>query len=215
MELSQLASFVDSTPIEMLRRAQLWQIADRHNIQYPRDATKKQMIDLLEAMQVDVTQPENGIQWMQITGEDENGRSTSYVAPVIPAHQSARDGFDSGAVLDQRIQLEEAQEKNDAQADELKRLREENAEYKAKFEDMSDKLDALLAAQSRPEQTDDEVDEKPDEPEPDDNASDAEIECSEYSFWELFRIARDRGLEPKRGMKRSALEALINGENTT
>ncbi len=202
MELRQIASFVDSRPIEMLSRSQLWRVAERQGVEYPRDATKKQMIDLFDAMNVDVTQPESGIDWVMINGKDEHGNQTRYLAPVRPDHQSARDQVDSSALLNRK--LSEEQEKNSAQKDRIGKLEDENTELKNMLGQLMDKIDGLS--------NDNNTVTFPSEPPPTDIKV---VDIPSMEYWALFKHVKSLGHPVKRGMRRHELEALINGEDTT
>ena len=124
-QISDLASFVDAKPIQLLTRAQLWKIAERHGLKHPRDATKDEMVRLFEANRIDVTRPENGVQWMRIEGRDERGQPSSYIAPAVPAGKSGRNHVNADAMLQARLEQSETQEKAQAiaLADEQKKNR--------------------------------------------------------------------------------------------
>lgn len=145
MELSQIASFVDARPIQLLRRAQLWRIADQHGIPYPRDATKEMMVSVLENAGVDVTKPDSGVQWQMVRGLNEFGHNHQYLAPVIPLHQSAKENIDTTAKL-QEIIAKPA--KKSAEHDEIARRDALIEKQSAMLEKLSAKLDALEADQS-------------------------------------------------------------------
>lgn len=138
-ELQRIVSFADARPIELLSRAQLWRIADAHQIPYPRDATKQKMIALLEGSDIDVTKPASGIRWTQVNGRDEHGHPSSFIAPNREPGQSAREGVQSSSILQARIA--ETEQKNDAQAEEILKLRKQNEDLVDLLKRLESKLD--------------------------------------------------------------------------
>lgn len=206
MELSSLVSYGDTTPLNQLRRAQLWQLADKHGIQYPHDATKEQMISLFEGAQVDVTKPENGIQWQLITGRDARGQPSQYVAPVIPEHQSSRHGVDSSALLQQRLEAAEekerkTQDKNDAQAELIGSQRDEIRELKEALGKVMDRLDGMSPTPVAEPET---------APLPPPSKSSRGAGLARYR--ELKAACKAKGIEVKKGMKTADLEAALKAQ---
>lgn len=83
-DIGGLVSSDSRTPMERLRRVQLWAIAEDRGIQYPPDAPKTVMLALLVGAGVDPKMPYQGagIKWEVINGQDEIGRAHQEIYPV-------------------------------------------------------------------------------------------------------------------------------------
>lgn len=187
-ELSDLVSFGDDIALQVLSRGQLLRFMSEHDIRCSPDATKEESLMAIKAAGIDITKPGQGIDWELIRGRDELGRDTHYIAPIKPAHQSARSGVDSSAILQRK--LSETEDKNTAQADEIKRLTDLNGQLVDLVKRLEAKLDdkderALKVRGKRAEAVN--------------------------GYWAKYRDAKARGLPVKPGMKGEEIDALIAG----
>lgn len=187
-ELSEIVSFGDFRPIDQLRRCELWRIADRLRIAYPHDAAKAVMISLLEGNGIDVTKPESGIQWERITGSDEHGRNTAFLAPRHEQHHSARVGADARAALNARIAAEPDETEGSGEVGALKAEKDRLLQLVAR-------LEARLDAKEKP---------KPRRKNPNAGARLAR-------YRELKKLLAERGIAFAKNAKIDELERLAAG----
>lgn len=186
-DISRFVSEDSRKPIERLRRYQLWREADARGIQYPPQAAKTTMIQILEANGVDVTRPvSESVRWSVINGTDSDGRPSREIYPVLPEHASARNGVNADAVVSQRLA---AQEK--AAEAKQKAVESENEELKAMLAKMQERLDALEGKKAES------VDEVP------------------TNYFQLVKYAQEKGFPATRKMKKADILAMLNGKNPT
>ena len=189
-DISQFVSEDSRKPIERLRRYQLWKEADARGIQYPAQAAKTTMIQILEANGVDVTRPASeSVRWSVINGTDSDGRPSQEIYPVTPTHASARNGVNAEAVMSQRLA---AQEK-EAEAKQ-KAVESENDELKAMLAKMQERLAALERKDEIPLAAKDEP---------------------PSNYFQLVKYAQERGFPATRKMKKAEILAMLNGQNPT
>lgn len=138
-DLSGLVSSDSREPIERLRRARLWQIAEAYGIKYPAGAPKDTMIQLLKGSGVDVTRPIGDLQWTMQPQYDENGRQIGAVPqPVEPANGSERAKVapeQRMAVMEAKEREREKQEASRFQEAQIEALRSENESLKRIIEE--------------------------------------------------------------------------------
>lgn len=188
-DLSQFVSEDSRSPMERMRRAQLWKVADALGLQYPPGAPKTTMVALLTANGVDVTQPIAGIQWRMSYGKNSDGMPTQELYPVVPEHASARNGVNATLIVDQRIAAQQTQvQKQDDKFQEsrIKALEDENA----RLQEIIDKrLAALEHKEAEPQRSG--------------------PNASQREYWKAYRQAKGMNLPVQRGMTREQIETLI------
>ena len=123
------------SPLERLRRCQLWLVADKAGIQYPNGAKKSVMVSLLEANGID---PRQHIKHAVVYGRDETGMPTQEEYPVSPDHASLRKGVDSNAVLNAKIEAKAQAEEKKFEESRMDALERQNRE-------LMEKLNQVLA----------------------------------------------------------------------
>lgn len=194
--ISQMISEDSRRPIERLRRAQLWKIADALGLSYPVGAPKTTMISLLEANDVDVTQPIAGIQWQVVQGTGTNGQPHQELYPVVPLHASARKGVNADMVLSQKL-AEKAKEEDKFEQKRIEVLEKENARLRALEEEnarLKHEIDTRLAALEARKSQDD-----------------SQPVANKRDYWGTYKKAQAMGLQVNRKMKLNDIEALIAG----
>jgi len=102
------------TPLEKLRRTQLYTLADAYKITYPKDAPATLLRPILAASDIDPTAPlPNGEELMMTVYVDQqDGTTLPVVVEKRKVHASMRMGVNSQAELANRIAVEEANEEN-------------------------------------------------------------------------------------------------------
>lgn len=208
-DVSQLVSEDSRTPMQRLRRAQLWKVADAIGLSYPNGAPKTVMIALLEANSVDVTQPVAGIQWKMMQGRTSDGMPTQQLYPVIPVHASERKGVNAEAVMAQKMAEKTAREEEafkkkrlevlERDNERLKALEAENAKLNEANARLNEIINERLAALEG-------------------KAALVTADSPQKDYWSTYRKAKEMGLEVKRSMKLEQLEKLIREsehENTS
>jgi len=140
MGLERLISDDSRTPIEKLRRKQLWDIADAYDLPYPSAAPKTVMIPIIESAGIDVTRPlptgEKLVQEIQV--EDEDGKVHTDFAPVEKPHATQNKQIDYNAVIEAKAKAAESQDELKEAKDEIARMREKLAELEAGEKSFSD-----------------------------------------------------------------------------
>lgn len=203
----------DRSELDRLTRTQLYNEAAAWGIKHPPDLAKYVwgpngqinggMIALLESHGVGRHNTKT-IKWVGLQPTEQErmaaahqGAATSeQFYPEIPIHQSARDGVDSSALLQSK--LEKAEAKNELQTDELARLKAENANLRAALSRL-DEIEKKLAAPA--EGYGSEVTEH------------VEIEKPATRRWRLIREAQAKGLKADRSTTLEELEKML-GEAT-
>jgi hypothetical protein len=204
-ELAQLVSEDSRSPIQKLRRCQLWKIADRHGLQYPAAAPKTTMIKLLEAHGVDITRPLDGVEWQTLYPSAEaqqaaalNGQSlTPQVVPVTRIHASARNGVSAQLMIGARAAAQEKVKEDKFKESRIAALERDNvrmAEENARLKEIIEQR--LAALESKP----------PVAPEVPETVTPP---SSQRDYWKLYREAKALGLPVEKGMRREAIEAMI------
>jgi len=114
------------TPLQKIRRYDLYKLADANNIPYPKDAPATVVRPILEAAGVDPTRPlPNGEELMTtVMVATENGGEKAVLAAKQKLSASQRNGTDSSARLNEIVtaQAEEESQSKDAEIAELKKL---------------------------------------------------------------------------------------------
>lgn len=201
-DLSQMVSADSRSPVEKLRRCQLWRIADHNGLQYPQGAPKTTMIEILKAHNIDVTRPVPGVEWTTIYPSVEaqqaaalNGESVGpQVVPIQKIHASARSGVNANAELSRRLSAQDKKEEAFKES-RMEALEKENARLREEADGLKNIIQTRLAAleqqQSQP--------------------SRSGPNSSQREYWKAYNQAKGLGLAVKRGMKREEIEALIRG----
>jgi len=109
-DLSGLVSEDSQKLPERCSRSMLWRIADREGIDYPLDAIKSVMIDILDAHKVDYTKYFN---WFAVTGKDLQGMPHQEIYPTIPEGNSDNKDIDYGGEMARRTDDEQEEESPD------------------------------------------------------------------------------------------------------
>lgn len=122
------------SPLERLRRCQLWFLADQEGIRYPEGAKKTLMVELLKACGVD---PRKHIPHKVVYGKDENGIPTQEEYPVLEDHASLRNGVDQNAILQKKIEVKEQVEKEKFDETRLDALERQNKLLMEKLEQLT------------------------------------------------------------------------------
>lgn len=193
-DLSQWVSEDSRRPIERLRRHTLHRFADAYGVDYPPQAPKDTMIQLLEAHGVDVTQPMPNIEvgWKRVDGQTADGVARTEMYPVEPEHGSARNGVNASLALDQKLTKEKEQnEQIEKQQAKIDRLEQENAELK----ELKSRL-AQLEAKSESEEAPE------DRPDP-----------ARMKYWDLVKYAKEQGIQVPRGTKKAEILEALNGQD--
>lgn len=185
--MSNLAGLVSTdsrSPLQRLRRAQLWQIADRAGIVYPPAAPADAVRTLLEANQITGLEAEyNDITRFQpFVQKDENGATHVEHYPVPAKHSTADKVIDYTSAIEERA----ASSAEDPEPTELDNLRQRNAE-------LEDIINNRLA----------ELEQKADRVAPD-------FPLQKLLPWQLKHMAKDRGIDYK-GLSKEELIAALEG----
>lgn len=158
----------DRKPIERLRRAQLWKIADAYGLTYPPGATKDTMIQLLEGNRVDVTQPMPDVpqvQWETKMVPDASGNKVPQLHPVQPERQGGATTADVHRIVQQQEEERESEEE-DSEKEELRTQIRELEDRQAR---MMDRMEQMMDRFNTPPEPDQESAQEPTqeaEPEP-------------------------------------------------
>ena len=134
----------ERTDLDRLSRGQLYKEADAWGVSYPQDAPKFVMVPLLAAMGVNRNNTKT-VRWQTIYPSDDEraaaahqGVATSEQSyPVREIHQSARDGVDTSAILQER--LAKADAKNEEKEDEIDALKKANEALMKRLEALEQK----------------------------------------------------------------------------
>lgn len=97
-------SWDDRPAVMRLRRTQLYEVLTKRNISFPVGAAKTQMLKLLEANGVDLTQPLPEVDWIEVVDRDENGQMHREFYPKEMLHESARDQ-QAGKIVDYEAEI--------------------------------------------------------------------------------------------------------------
>ncbi len=195
-ELARLVSSDSRAPLQRLRRAQLWRIADRAGISYPNGAPAQAMVKILEAQGLTGMEAEyNDItRFKAFVQQDENGGTHVEHYPVQPKHHTADKVIDYDTLIEERAKTAPPAEAAD-DSDEIEELRRANHELAAKNAELeaviTERLDALeKKAAEVPE--------------------DAGFPLEKMLPWQLIHMAKDRGIDYK-GLSKEDLIAAIRG----
>lgn len=199
-DLSQLVSEDSRKPLERLRRVQLWRLADALGLQYPHGAPKTTMVKLLEANDVDPTQPISGIQWRVTNGRTSDGVPHQEVYPVQTPHASVRKGVNADAALSNKLAEKSREEQafEQSRLDSLEKDNEGLKEENAKLRSLIETRLAELETEKAKEAGEPEVKEEPEKP-----------LSPQKHYWEVYRKAKAMGIHVDRGMKLNEIESLI------
>jgi hypothetical protein len=206
--LSQLVGEDSRKPVERLRRCQVYKMVEALGITCPPGSPKTMMIKLLEANNVDISKPVQGIpgiDWNVTVGTDSEGRQRQEIYPVAPLHASARKGVNAAEALDRRKQETEKREADKfaesrmaALEKENQRLRDEAERTKAESDQLKAIIEQRLKALEEPKETE--------QPE-------VQTSSAQSDYWAMYRKAKGMGLEVKRGMTRDELDTLIKAQS--
>lgn len=191
--ISQMVGEDGRKPIERLRRVQLWKIADSLGLSYPVGAPKTVMVALLEANEVDVTQPIAGIQWQTVNGKASDGRNNQELYPVAPVHASERNGVNADAVVAQRLSAKE-QEDAEFERKRMEVLERDNERLKS-LEDENTRLKEIIEKRLAALETEQKEENQP--------------ACNKMGYWDVYKKAQSMGLHVHRKMKLKEIESLI------
>lgn len=112
MGLERLVSEDSRTPLERLRRKQLWDLADAHGISYPDRAPATVMVNILKGAEVDPATPlPSGEKLVQeVLVQDENGKQKVELYPVEKPHATQNKDIDYDSIIEQKAKNSEQAE---------------------------------------------------------------------------------------------------------
>lgn len=223
-------------PLERLRRHDLYKIANANNINYPPGAPAEDVRKLIEATGIDVLNPANGVEWVEVVKEDEKKNKYTELYPAEKPHYSERNDIDYDNVIEKAGALtmeiaELTKEMNNVmrnpaldevrKADKVGRLKGQIKEAQKKKEALYGKAEPLEEVH---------VDDGPTKEElmaqiealqaqlGHQNQSVSENEkqaVEELKMPELRKYAKSLGLTVQPTMKKADIIELINGQNTS
>lgn len=133
------------TPIQKMRRCHLWKIADSEGIPYPPGAAKTEMIKILEANRIDVTQH---WEFRQVHMQDEDGRNHTDLVPVVPEHATARKDIDYDRIIEERSKEHEKElESKNKEIDDQTAFMQKMMQRIEQLEDSTVPLESMSAKQ--------------------------------------------------------------------
>jgi len=188
--LSRLVSEDSRPALARLRRCKLWELADARGIPYPTDATKDQMLQVLQGAGLDPNQPADapGVKWRQIVNEDENKRQHIEMYPESEPHATAKKDIDYADEIEKRAAkappTSETDREQAFEASRIDALERENAELKLLIEQRLGALETKAAP---------------------------ELPLESMLAWQLQKLAKARGVATNGARTKEELIAILQG----